>query len=184
MTGVAHASTVTLGGFLNDPGNAALKSSDLSAPSLVDDYAVAGNVAIHDLTIPEGGSVRFLSTGFAAGGIDPYFSLFTGTGNTATFLGSNFDQAFSTGGDFDLSFALAAGDYTTSIGVFANMSFAENSGSGTLGDGFIGLGVPGYLGDGQYRLEISFPDAAVPEPATWLLALSAATALGLRNRRR
>ena len=48
------------------------------------------------------------------------------------------------------------------------MSFAENSGSGTLGDGFVGLGDPGSLGDGSYSLALTTP---VPEPSgTWLMA--------------
>ena len=36
--------------------------------------------------------------------------------------------------------------YRIALGAFANMSFAENLGSGVLGDGFVGLGVPGVLG--------------------------------------
>ncbi len=180
--GIAQADTVTFKGFLNDTGNAALVSSDLSPASFIDDNAIANNVAIYDLTIPFAGNVRFLSLGFGQGGGDPYFTLFSGTGSAATFLGSNYDQAFSTGGDFDLIFPLAAGSYTVAMGMFANMSFAENLGVGTLADGFIGLGVPEYLGTSYYELNVTYPGAAIPEPATLLLVLPGLALLWFRRR--
>ncbi|HEY1342344.1 MAG TPA: DVUA0089 family protein, partial [Bryobacteraceae bacterium] len=165
---------------MNDPANTALKASDLTAPLFGDDSEIANNVALYEISVVAADNYRFLSTGFAAGGIDPYFTLFQSTGNGATVLGSNYDQAFSTGGDFNLTFALAAGDYTVGIGAFANMSFAENFGAGTLGDGFIGLGVPS-LGTTYYNLEIT-PGAAAPEPRPlWLAALG--LGLGLLWRR-
>ena len=101
-----------------------------------------------------------------AGGADPYFILFRGRGNAATFLMSNYTRAFSTGGDFVLSSVLGAGDYTVVMGVFANESFAENYGSGTLGDGFTSLGVPDYSRSSFYRLEIT-KMAGLP----WLMLL-------------
>ena len=177
-----HAGASTLSGFLNDPANTALRASDLSAPLFGDDFEIANNVALYEITIGAADAYRFLSTGFAAGGIDPYFTLFLGTGNGATVLGSNYVQAFSTGGDFDLTFALAAGDYTVGIGAFANMSFAENFGSGTLGDGFTGLGVPS-LGTTYYNVEIA-TGAAAPEPRpVWLATLGIGVGLLWRRRR-
>jgi hypothetical protein len=81
-----------------------------------------------------------------AGGFDPYVSLFTGTGNGATFLASNDDGLCPPGtpflacADSTLNIAnLAAGSYTLALTLPFNFSFAENQGSGTLGDGFIGL---------------------------------------------
>jgi hypothetical protein len=180
MAGVAQAGTITLSGYLNDSLNLSLIGSNLGPALFGDDWEIANNVAIYQFTIPVAGSVSFLSLGFASGGIDPYFTLFGGTG---TFLGSNFDQAFfSTGGDFDLSFNLAAGSYTAAIGVFANMSFAENYGSGTLGDGFTSLGVPYYLRNYYYEVEVTYPSAEVPEPATWLLVLLGLTPILLKWR--
>ncbi len=176
----ATSSAATLAGRLDDPGNAALVGSDLGAADFTDELAVANNVALYGFTVGTGGLVSIVSTGFAAGGVDPYFSLFAGSGASATFLDSNFAQAFSTGGDFSYSAVLDAGDYEIALGAFANMSFAENLGSGTLADGFIGLGEPGSLGDASYRLALSTP---VPEPSVGLLFAVGLVGLALRVHR-
>lgn len=181
--GASHANTVVYSGRLDDPANTALVASDLAAPSFVDDQAVANNVALYMLEVQVTGLVSFFSTGFAAGGVDPYFTLFMGADETATVVGSNFTQAFSTGGDFSFSAVLAAGTYRIALGAFANMSFAENFGSGVLGDGFIGLGVPNALGDSHYQLEVNAA-VPVPEPATaWLVVAGMAAQLLLLRRR-
>ncbi|MCK7479858.1 MAG: DVUA0089 family protein [Candidatus Moduliflexus flocculans] len=120
------------------------------------------DVAIYQLNLPVGGNTTFDSNGFAGGGADPYFTLFSGLGPSATFLYSNYDQAFSTGGDFLYVLPPTAGDYTVAMGVFANMSYAENLGAGALGDGFIGLGSPDLLGSYYYELGVTRPDEPVP----------------------
>lgn len=171
------AGAATLAGNLGDSGNAALVGSDLGAPGFGDDDAIANNVALYTFTVTHGGTVRIVSTGFAGGGVDPYFTLFAGSGAPATFLDSNWTQATSTGGDFTWTGTLGAGDYEIALGAFENLSFAENLGSGTLGDGFIALGDPNSLGDGSYALVLTTP---VPEPTTaWLLAIGLA-AVGTR----
>ena len=176
MATVAGATT-TLAGNLGDPGNGALVGSDLGAPDFTDDNAIANNVALYAFTVTLDGTVSVVSTGFAGGGVDPYFTLFAGTGSTATFVDSNYVQATSTGGDFTWTGSLAAGSYEIALGSFENMSFAENLGSGTLGDGFIGLGDPNSLGDGSYSLTLSTP---VPEPSSaWFIAFGLA-AVGTR----
>jgi hypothetical protein len=191
-SGLARADTIPFSGSFNDTGNTALVWSDLGPALFGDDWEIANNVAVYQVNIPFSGNVRFLSLGFAAGGVDPYFTLFDGTGAGATVLGSNYGQAFATGGDFDLSFFLTAGTYTFAMGVFANMSFAENWGSGTLGDGFIQLGGPGFLGDPQgahyayYDLDVTRPDGPqypVPEPATLLLVGSGVVSVSGIGRR-
>jgi hypothetical protein len=175
------ARATTLSGYLDDPGNANLIGSDLGTPLFTDDFEIANNVALYALLVPTAATVTFDSNGFDAGGVDPYFTLFQGsTPATAIFFESNYDQAFSTGGDFLISLVLPAGDYFVALGAFANMSFAENLGIGTLDDGFIGLGVPDpiLLGSYYYELDIASSSVApVPEPSSSLLLVAALVAL-------
>ncbi|WP_079433853.1 DVUA0089 family protein [Zoogloea sp. LCSB751] len=181
VTPQAEAGDYSFSGRLNDPANAALVGSGLQAAQFSDEGAIANNVALYTFNVAAGGSVSFTSLGFAGGGIDPYFSLFSGSGNAAGFLGSNYVQAFSSGGDFTFSFILTPGDYTIALGSFANMSIAENNGIGSLGDGFIGLGQPGTLGSGHYQLNVGVPDQpnGAPEPGTLLLLGLAGVVLGV-----
>jgi hypothetical protein len=168
----AHVEAATFSGYLNDSGNTALVYSDLTAALFGDDNEIANNVALHAFTVGAPGTFTFDSNGFASGGVDPYFTLFSGTGGTAAFLASNYDQAFATGGDFLISLVLAAGDYTIALGAFANMSMAENSPDSdpTLGDGFTFLGGPGFLGNYYYEVDVDAgTPTPVPEPATWWL---------------
>ena len=174
---LAGAST-TLSGNLGDAGNAALVGSDLGAPDFTDDNAIANNVALYVFSTVVGGTVSVVSTGFASGGVDPYFTLFSGSGSTATLYDSNYAQATTTGGDFTWTGTLAAGTYEIALGSFENMSFAENLGSGTLGDGFIGLGDPNSLGNGSYSLNLTTP---VPEPSGMGLMAVGLAALAARR---
>jgi hypothetical protein len=173
------AGATTYAGNLGDAGNAALVGSDLGAPGFADDNASADNVALYTFTTAAG-AVSIASSGFAGGGVDPYFTLFAGSGATATFFDSNYVQATSTGGDFTWTGTLAAGTYEIALGAFENMSFAENLGTGTLGDGFTALGDPGSLGDGSYSLDLTTP---VPEPSAALLLAVGLAALATRVRR-
>jgi hypothetical protein len=167
MTGAANAGIFS--GYFNDQANTALVGSDLGPALFGDDNEIANNVALYSLTVPVAANVTFDCNGFAASGADPYFTLFQGNGSTATFLESNYAQAFSTGGDFLLTYALSTGDYQIAMGVFANMSFAENSGTGNLGDGFTGLGVPYYLGNYYYEMVVTQETSPVSEPSAILL---------------
>jgi len=182
---VAAKGDIEFSGRLNDSANGALVGSDLTAASFTDDFAIANNVALYALSLSGPDTYEFVSHGFAMGGVDPYFTLFRGTGPASTFVGSNYDQAFlGGGGDFTLDLSLAAGDYVVAIGAFANMSFAENLGSGTLGDGFISLGEPGALGNYFYDVTIrSGAPTAVPEPATVFLLAVPVSLLLFRPRR-
>lgn len=181
---MAPAATVTLAGRFDDSGNATLVGSDLGAASFVDERAIANNVALYAFTLSAAGAVTIQSTGFASGGADPYFSLFRGAGAGAALAGSNFSQAFTTGGDFLFSALLSAGAYQIALGSFANLSFAENSGSGVLDDGFVGLGEPGALGDASYRLVLTTSASPVPEPSMLGLLFIGLMALGMPKRPR
>lgn len=185
LSTVAGATQVLSGRF-DDPGNAALSDSQLGAPLFGDDNDVAQNVALYDITVGQYSLVTFTSTGFAGGGANPYFSLFAGSGLGATFVGSNYAIATDTGGDFTLNFNLAAGSYQVALGVYTNMSFAENYGSGTLGDGFVQIGDPSELGNASYALSISQTAASpAPElPATAMLALGLGAMAWLGRARR
>ncbi|HTS21661.1 MAG TPA: DVUA0089 family protein [Casimicrobiaceae bacterium] len=178
---------VTLSGFLNDPSNPALVAWDLTAPGFADDNEIANNVALYQITVGIDEDVTFTSTGFALGGIAPYFTLFAGSDNSATFVDSNYNDAvLGDGGDFQMTEHLTAGVYTVAIGAFENISFAENLGSGTLGDGFIGLGDPSQLGDQReyyYELTVAAAGTPLPEPATGALFGVAALALALARLR-
>lgn len=186
IAGPVFAGVIALSGKLDDSANTALVASDLGPALFSDDWDTANNVALYGLNVPVGGSVNFTSTGFAAGGIDPYVTLFSGTDRaSATFRESNYLNATTVGGDFTLDVVLAAGQYTVAIGVFENMSFAENLGSGFLADGFIGLGGPSFFGDGSYTLAITLPETPpVPEPGTALMGLTGLCALAWASRRR
>ncbi len=176
------AGATTLAGNLGDAGNAALVGSDLGAPDFTDDNTIANNVALYTFTTNTG-TVSVVSSGFAGGGVDPYFTLFSGSGATAAFYDSNYTQAFDTGGDFTWTGTLAAGTYEIALGAFANMSFAEQYPPGTylLGDGFTLLGDPNSLGNGSYSLALT---TVVPEPSsTWLLAIGLGALVATRARR-
>jgi len=179
-TGLAQAAVVTLSGRLDDATNLALVGSFGEPPVFTaDPLDSMQNVALHSFSLAANQTVRFESLGYAAGGIDPYVSLFLGTGDQATFLRS---FAGATTGDFDETESLVPGDYTVAIGLYSNMSFAENSGVGTLGDGFTGLGGSDF-GNGYYELVLTTSDVnPVPEPGSLYLVLGAAAAAALARR--
>ncbi len=176
----AEAAALTFSGRFDDLANRALLGSDLGLAGFADDAAIANNVALYELRVPVAGVVTVIGDGLALGGADPYFTLFEGPGRTATFVDSSYAQAFSTGGDVVYAASLAAGVYQIAIGVFANLSFAENLGSGTLADGFIGWGSASSLGNYSYGLSVTTP---VPEVSVRALLALGLLALGIRCRR-
>ncbi len=127
----------------NNPNDVLLIAFTLSAPSGFNfqsfGYGGSGNAP---------GGKNAAGTMIAPGGFDPYVSLFSGVGPTATFVASNDDGACPPGTasgvfcpDSTLHIAsLPAGSYILAVSVFDNFSFAENLGTGTLSDLFIGLG--------------------------------------------
>lgn len=91
---------------------------------------VADNVALHAFTITTADPDDLTRTGVSVGGIDPCVTIFCGLGAGATFLASNFVNAFRVGGDSAVPLLLAAGDCTLAVGALANMVVAEDRGVG------------------------------------------------------
>ncbi len=71
LSGTANAGTVTFSGYLDDSSNTSLVGSDLGTALFGDDYGIANNVALYDLSIPVAGEVHFISNGFQFGGRRP-----------------------------------------------------------------------------------------------------------------
>lgn len=142
-----------------------------------------------------GGGMNAAGTTIPGGGFDGYLSLFVGTGLTATFLASNDDGGCPPGTpapscrDPRLALSVPAGDYVLAVSTFGNMSFAENYGAGTLGDGFVGLG--SYfdwenLSDRtpEFAVDISITSSdtlLIPEPSPLVLVVTSLAGLaGMR----
>jgi hypothetical protein len=80
---------------------------------------------------------------------------------------------------------LAPGKYSITISAFENMSFAENAGTGSLADGFTGLGNLAFGEDLHYAFDVVLHDATpVPEPGTLGLVGCALLLLMLDFRRK
>ena len=193
----ATATTLTTLSFIGslDPGNpndVFFATFTLATPSSVNiqTYGYGG-------TLNAPGGVNAAGMIVAAGGFDTYVSLFAGTGPSATFLASNDDGLCPPGHaspachDSTLSLSgLSAGSYTLALSVFDNISFAENLGSGRLGDGFVGFGdyfdaASGTTRTSAYAVDIA-GNFAAPEPASVWLVLGGLCAVVFRvqNRRR
>jgi hypothetical protein len=123
------------------------------------------------LTYSFGGGTSKTGASVTAGGFTPYLSLFDAGGDflasaysgycppgAKSFNGSC-DDALLNGG------VLSPGTYQIAITAFENMSFAENLGTGTLADGFVGLGnLDGTL---NYAFDVILPNqVSTPEPTT------------------
>jgi hypothetical protein len=175
------AASISLTGSLdpNNPNDVFLYAFTLSTASnlTIQSYGYGGSA-----NAPGGANAG--GAVIPTGDFDTYISLFDGAGPTATFLSSNDDGVCPPGGatvachDSTLAItALAAGSYTMALSVFDNFSFAENFGSGTLGDGFIGLGdyfdaSSQTVRTSNYAVDIGATGLAIPEPAPWSLTAS------------
>ena len=160
---VASAASISLQGTLalsaGAANNTAAYTFSVSAVSTVtvQSYGYGGSESAP-------GGTNLAGTVIPSGGFDPYISVFTGAGPLATFLASNDDGSCPPGtssaglcGDPTLSLTLAPGNYTLVVEAFNNMSLAENLGSGTLGDGFTGLGNYDPSRTNYFAIDISGP---------------------------
>jgi hypothetical protein len=188
LPNAAFTGTVSYTGVFTDPNQVFTASFTLpvAAPLTIQTYGYGG-------TANAPGGTNAAGIVIAPGGFDPYVSLFLGTGAGATFLASNDDGICGTvdlGNCFDstLQVATAAADaYTLALTLPANFSFAENQGSGTLGDGFIGFATSfddaaGNVRSGGYAVDIT--STAIPEAGSLALLATAiaviATSVGVR----
>ncbi len=166
-SGTALAGQVSLRGtvpiLLNDGNGTYAYSFTLTAPStvVIQSYGHGGSG-----NAPGGANLS--GSVVPPGGFDPYLSVFAGAGPTATFVASNDDGACPPGApsagacrDPRLSLGLARGTHTLVVSAFANMSFAENLGTGNLGGGFIGLGLYDPTRSTSFAIDLSSPGLGV-----------------------
>jgi len=188
----AQAGTISFAGDLRDDANViscgsscTLGASNTDADyaqwaAVVDSFTVTTASNMQAITFSYGGGVNGAGTTISQGGFEPYLSLFDSSGDflASTFFGTTCPPHANINTDseecFDVSLdggTLTPGSYQIAITAFENMSLAENLGSGTLADGFTGLG---NLADGEglhYAFDVGLsPAKAVPEPsAGWLM---------------
>lgn len=193
LAGTANATALSYFGVLapDNPNAVFLVEFELAAAAALDiqTWGYGGSGGAPGGTSASGAVVL-------AGGFDPYVSLFSGTGAGAIFLASNDDGVCPVGtlspwcADSTLHLAtMPAGHYTLALTLPFNYSYAENLGSGTLGDGFIGLdtGFSDGACDGVCSNAFAFDIVSaslVPEPSSLPLVLVGGLAVWWRVRRR
>jgi hypothetical protein len=160
--------------------------------AVVENFSVTSTSTMTAITFSYGGGVNGNGVTIAQGGFEPYVSLFDSSGDflASTYYGTTCPPGANTntvsGQCYDVGLdggVLTPGSYQIAITDFENMSFAENLGTGTLADGFIGLG---DLQDGEdlnFAFDVDLtpttpPPPAVPEPGT--LSLFGLGLLGIR----
>lgn len=152
-------------------------------------FTVSGAPTLSAITFSYGGGVNAKGQTIPEGGFEPYLSLFDSTGAlvASTYSGVVCPPGALTntlsGQCYDVlldSIQLSPGSYSMAISAYFNMSFAENSGSGTLADGFTGLG---NLLDGE-DLHFAYEIILAPEPALAPLIAAGALLICLLVRRR
>ena len=200
----ANASTISYVGNLRTDANVTscgagctLGSANTDADyaqyaAVVDTFNVASTTSVYAQSFSYGGGTNGNGAVIAGGGLEPYLSLFDSAGNflESTFYGTTCPTGAQTnsvsGQCYDVELdplTLTPGTYSIALTAFENMSFAENLGTGTLADGFTGLG---NLADGEnlnYAFDVvltgssTTPPAPTPEPGTAILFTSGLLAL-------
>lgn len=150
--------------------------------AVVVNFSVLAPSSMSAVSFGYGGGVNGAGTVIPQGGLEPYLSLFNPAG---TFLASTFPAASLcppgartntlSGLCYDVRLnggVLLPGTYELALTAFDNLSFAENLGTGTLADGFTGLGnlYPGE--DLHYAFDVTLSPAVptvTPEPPPFVL---------------
>jgi hypothetical protein len=164
--------------------------------AVVASFTVDTTTSMQAITYSYGGGTSLTGAAVSAGGLEPYLSLFDSGGNflASTFFGTTCPTgAQSLGGNcFDVALdgvTLTPGSYWIALTAFQNMSSAENNFSGTLSDGFTGLGNLAAGEDLNYAFDVILPEN-VPEPGSMALFVIGAAlvyrirAFQIRSRRR
>lgn len=176
-----------------DAGNS---DSDYAQWAAVErNFTVATSSSVQAITFSYGGGTNGNGMAIGADGFEPYLSLFDASGKflASTLFGTTCPPGANTnagsGQCYDVLLdagVLAPGNYAITISAFENMSFAENSGMGTLADGFTGLGNLAGGEDLHYAFDVDLTPAsptAVPEPASDALLAGAGLLWYLATRR-
>ena len=145
--------------------------------AVVESFSVATTSTVTAVSFSYGGGVNGAGMTIAEGGLEPYLSLFDATGS---FLASTFPDASlcpagahtntGSGQCYDVLLdggVLSPGAYRIALTAYENMSFAENLGTGTLADGFTGLGNLNGGEDLHYAFDVTLSPSlptVTPEP--------------------
>ena len=145
--------------------------------AVVESFSVTTTSTVTAVSFSYGGGVNGAGMTIAEGGLEPYLSLFDAAGNfqastfpdaslcpagahTITLSGQCYDVGLDGG-------VLGPGTYQIALTAYENMSFAENLGSGTLADGFTGLGNLATGEDLHYAFDVTLTPSSptvTPEP--------------------
>lgn len=139
--------------------------------AVVDTFTVTSTTTMTAVSYSYGGGTSQSGHTVAAGGLEPYLSLFDAAGNflASTYLATTCPAGANTydGNCYDVELdggTLTAGTYYIALTAYANMSFAENYGAGNLSDGFTGLGGLALDEDLHYAFDVILPSNTVPPP--------------------
>ena len=157
-------------------------------------FTVNSTTTMEAITYGYAGGASLTGPAVAAGGLEPYLSLFDASGNflASTFFGTTCPPgANSVGGNcFDVSLdggTLTPGTYQIALTAFENMSLVENGVGTSLADGFTGLGNLELSESLNYAFDVILPDNVetqnTPEPASLSLVAIACVMLASRKRK-
>jgi hypothetical protein len=151
--------------------------------AVVKTFVVPIATTIQAISYSFGGGASQTGAVVAAGGLEPYLSLFNSSGDflASTYFGTSCPAGAQTwaGNCFDVALdggILAPGTYEIALSAWANMSLAENNGPpANLADGFSGLGNLAAGEDLHYAFDVVLPSVVeaggvtAPEPGTLIL---------------